>query len=272
MLPVALALLLLPRTISAAPTANGNEAPPTAPPPRHYSSSSYWRCSNWNPFQCRVIEIITHTVIQHYTSTVYVAVETGDIYPTFTTPYDIAETETRAVNTNTPYEQLIAYTACQSVIKGPYTHEMPLGVSTSTLPEMTTVSYQGPDCANCIYSIQHGSQNSLDEAWAAHPHQREQPTTIVSVWGKQQSGHGDKAKPTGRVSIWEGAGMLAEPSVSITEPHYEHKHPGEDLKDPSWNSRTQCLKRSQYTYTATVGYHFSCDYCIMNVQLTDIVR
>ena len=256
MLPsIALAILLLPCFISAAPTTTTENGAHPTPPLLHRSSSSYGRCSNWNPFQCRITEIINHTVVQHFTSTVYVTVDIGAIHSTFTIPHDITRTEDQAADTNAPHEYSITYTACEGVTKG---HETPLGVSTSTLPEMTTVSYQDPDCANCIYSIQHEHRTPLDEVvsiWTAHP-QREHSTTVVSIWDKH-SGR-DKARPTGKVSIWEGAGMMAEPSVSIEKPHYKHKQLNEDSKYLNWDSRPQCLKRSQYTYTATVGSPLIC--------------
>ncbi|KAF8424565.1 hypothetical protein EV426DRAFT_573789 [Tirmania nivea] len=235
MLSIALAILFLPRSISAALAATAeNEASPAAPLLHHCSSSSYGRCSNWNPFQCRITEIITHTVVQHYTSTVYVGVETGTVQPTFT----ILEAEVQTAYTNAPNEHSISSTACESVMKGPHTYETLLGASTSTFPEVTT----------------HEHRTLVDEVvpiWVAHPPQEEHSTAIISIWEKKHNGHGDKARPTGRVSIWEEAGMMAEPSVSIENPYHELKHLSVGSDYLSWNSRPKCLKRLQYTYTAT---------------------
>lgn len=253
MLPIALAILLLPYSISAAPTAE-IEASPTVALLHHCSSSNYGRCSNWNPFRRRITEIITHTVVQHYTSTVYFAVDIGTIHLTPSTPDDISRAEASTAHKNLPHEHSIAYTACEGVIKGQHTYETAHRISTSTFPEMTTVSYHNLDCANCVYHVQHEPRASLDELvsiWATHTQQKEHPTGVVSIWDKKHNSHEDKARPTRRISIWEGTGMIANPSVSITTPHHEHNYLDEDPGYLSWNSRSQCLKRSQYTYTAT---------------------
>lgn len=233
MLFLAFALLLFSSFVLSAPTATVREPSPAPRLPRYCSWLPLGRCSKWNPFQYRITEVLTHTVVEQVTSTVYVVVDhkPKTINPALTEVHTgMAEGGCSMAYSTTPGARRRTGKKGTPTLPTPFKYKQ--AISRTASPEMAT---QHPDCT---YHMQGTHHPSSDE--------------IVSVL--MTNSHKRKELPTGVVSIWKGDGGVNIPSTVPEQPSQREIPSNEIVIKEGWSPQAKCLKRAHYTYVATVSW------------------